>query len=296
MSSKALSALLLTALISLNVSVAHAATVSADAGIALGGTYLPSPPSVLSVAPDFADSDPGPDSANARVTDPRNEAEAHGVATTGGQLAANANWNGAQGQRAHVSATATWEEQFVATAGSSAEFSFHIPQALIGFGANNVRNLYGGFSVDISLNNSSVFSASASVLTTGAFPSTAADMPLVESGPLTWSFSSTDVEPGFGAGYVFDPFTGLLNLDPVDGDNTLSYTMTAFVIGLIGETSAIAYIGDPLSLSQSGGNSQLPGSTLTLSESISPVPVPGAVWLFATGVIGIFGLRRKLAS
>ena len=74
----------------------------------------------------------------------------------------------------------------------------------------------------------------------------------------------------------------------------LTYTMTAFVIGLIRETSVIAYVGDPLSLSQSGGNSQLPGSTLTVSGGgMLTVTVPAAVWLFATGLIGIMGLRRR---
>jgi hypothetical protein len=73
--------------------------------------------------------------------------------------------------------------------------------------------------------------------------------------------------------------------------------MTAFVRGLIGETSTIAYIGDPVNLSQSGGNSGIPGSMLTIDGDVSPVPIPATVWLFGTALVGLvgFGKRRKAA-
>ena len=119
-------------------------------------------------------------------------------------------------------------------------------------------------------------------------------MPLVQTGTiLTSSFDPVSVAPGFGAGYVFNSYGDSLSLAPNVGVNTLVYSMTAFVRGLIGETSAIAYIGDPVNLSQSGGNPGIPGSTLTISGDISPVPVPAAFWLFGTALIGFIGVSRS---
>ena len=274
--------------------IAEAATVNTSASIAFGSSppYPSNPPAAV------LDTDPGPASADARVSGPRGESDANGVAIDSGHLAAQATFNGAQGRYTNVIANATWSETFTANAGSSATFDFFIPQALLGFGANNVSNLNGGFAVDISLNGVSQFSATAEVLTTGSFPSTPADMPLVQTGTiLTSSFNSGSVAPGFGAGYVFNSYGDSLSLAPIAGDNTLVYTMSAFVRGLIGETSAIAYIGDPLSLSQSGGNPGIPGSSLTIDSGVPPVPVPAAIWLFGTALIGFIGIsrRRKIA-
>lgn len=270
--------------------VTHAATVNASAAIAFGNSspYPPNPPA------DVQDIDPGPTSASAQVSGPRGESDAHAAADDGGHLAAQATFNGAQGQYTNVIANAAWTENFTANAGSSATFDFFIPQALLGFGANNVSNLNGGFAVDISLNGVSQFSATAEILTTGSFPSTPADMPLEQTGTiLTSSFISGSVAPGFGAGYVFNSYGDSLDLAPVAGDNTLVYTMSTFVRGLIGETSAIAYIGDPLSLSQSGGNPGIPGSTLTVDGGVPPVPVPAAIWLFGTALVGFIGISRR---
>ena len=74
--------------------------------------------------------------------------------------------------------------------------------------------------------------------------------------------------------------------------------MTAFVQGLIGESSAIAYIGDPLSLSTSSDKSQIPESMLVVdSGGVLPVPVPAMVWLFGTALIGLVGFsKRKKAA
>ena len=274
--------------------ITQAATVDASASISFGSSppYPPNPPA------DVQDMDPGPGSANARVTGPQGESEAHAAADDGGHLAAQATFNGAQGQYANIIANATWTETFTATTGSSATFDFFIPQALLGFGANNVSNLNGGFAVDISLNGVSQFSATAEILTTGSFPSTPADMPLVQTGTiLTSSFDPVSVAPGFGAGYVFNSYGDSLSLAPNVGVNTLVYSMTAFVRGLIGETSAIAYIGDPVNLSLSGGNPGIPGSMLTIDGGVSPMPIPAAVWLFGTALVGLvgFGKRRKTA-
>jgi hypothetical protein len=35
------------------------------------------------------------------------------------------------------------------------------------------------------------------------------------------------------------------------------------------------------------------GWTYSASETSAPTPIPGAVWLLGTGIMGLFGLRRK---
>lgn len=231
---------------------------------------------------------------------------AHGASNSNGKLSAFASYFGvADPDVLNNSATATWSETFNATAGSSAQFDFFIPEAGIGFEANGTRGLTGGWEVLIELNGVEVFSSRAEVTTVGfRFDNSpvaprhvpfAVDADGSELDP-TPTFNG-DLAPTFGlngAGWLFDPFSGSLDLAPQEGENILSYMLRAYVFGSTGEAAAVAFIGDPLSLTQSGGDPLIPGSLLTLGDGpVPPVPVPAAVWLFATGVIGILGLRRR---
>jgi len=49
---------------------------------------------------------------------------------------------------------------------------------------------------------------------------------------------------------------------------------------------AYAYIGD------TGGPSS--GSVDINSITVTPTPIPAAVWLLGTGLVGLFGIRRKM--
>lgn len=235
---------ILIALQMLLVGSAQAATIAADAETNVNTVIT-------------ADSDNGPGSALAQAVDPGNEARATAAADDSGRLATLAEFSGANGTQATVTATANWSETFAASAGTAAKFDFFIPGGAIGFEANNVGPLAGGYRVEIKFNGAQVFLATGEVVTTNNTPEDPGHVMLTQTGTIIGSsFAngiSDDIFGSPGAGYRFDPFTGSLDLVAIDGDNTISYTMTVFVQGLIGETSALASIGDPLDLSVNPG-------------------------------------------
>ncbi|MCX5805515.1 MAG: VPLPA-CTERM sorting domain-containing protein [Proteobacteria bacterium] len=53
-------------------------------------------------------------------------------------------------------------------------------------------------------------------------------------------------------------------------------------------------IGDIIQLHLSGqGTGDYAGVNLTIETSTTPVPIPGAIWLFGPGLAGLAGLRRR---
>jgi len=87
-------------------------------------------------------------------------------------------------------------------------------------------------------------------------------------------------------GYQFDDLndtvTGLL----AKGETVrVKSEMFVFLMSPSGETGAAASIGDPLDLSSGA-----------FSSSLSIVPVPAAVWLFGSGLLGLIGIARKKAA
>ena len=96
----------------------------------------------------------------------------------------------------------------------------------------------------------------------------------------------------FGAGpnifgYQFDNLDSLITGFLDDGE-TVVVTASLFVsLDAPGfETGGAAIIGDPLDLSAGA-----------FSASLSMVPVPAAVWLFGSGLLGLIGIaRRKRAA
>jgi MYXO-CTERM domain-containing protein len=204
-----------------------------------------------------ADSDNSPGSAFAQATDADNEALATAAADDSGRLATSAEFSGSSGTQALVTATSSWSETFSASAGSNAKFDFYIPGGAIGFEANNAGPLEGGYRVEIEFNGAQVFLATGDVAATSKTPETADHVSLTQTGTVIGSSFdngiSDDIFGSPGAGYRFDEYIGSLDLVSIDGDNTISYTMTVFVQGLIGETSALASIGDPLDLTVNPG-------------------------------------------
>lgn len=265
-------------------STAQAATVNAFAETVVGTGIT---------ATTTTDNETSPTSASAQADDPRGEASGLAASDDSGRLAASASFSGANGTFATVQADATYSETFTGTAGSPGMLKFFIPGATIGFSANNVAPLLGGYEVKVSFNGDTLFSSTADVETLSGSPVIESDLLLTQSGTILDSSFATGLI-GFGlpdAGYVFDSFTRTLDLPSITGDNIITYSMRVFVEGLIGETAAIASIGDPLDLSQN------PGVELTIGSTVPPVPVPAAVWLFGTALIGFVGLsrRRKVA-
>jgi hypothetical protein len=232
------------------------------------------------------DGDTSASAANAAVTG--TEHTGQGAADISGKLAASAEFFGASGTQSRITGEALWTDTF---SGPSARFDFVIPEAAIGFEANNVPSLFGSFFVDISLNGVSVFSAGAEITTILGTPQNPGDLQLTQTGTtdLTAVFA-TDIAPTFGlggAGYRFDTFTGSLDLLGGAGTNTVEYRMSSLVDGLIGETSALAFVGDPLNLSQQPGG-------VTLIPGVGPaVPVPSPVWLMLIGLTALVGRRVR---
>lgn len=261
-------------------STAKAATVNAFAETVVQGNIT-------------TDSETSPTSASAQAIDPRGEASGLAASDDSGRLAASASFSGANGTFATVRADASYSKTFTSTAGSLDMFKFVIPGATIGFSANNVAPLLGGYEVKVLFNGATLFSSKADVETVSGSPVEESDLSLTQSGTILDSSFATGLF-GFGlpdAGYVFDSFTGIFDLPSITGDNVITYSMSVFVDGLIGETAAISSIGDPLDLSQN------PGVELTIGSTVPPVPVPAAVWLFGTALIGFIGFsrRRKIA-
>lgn len=87
-------------------------------------------------------------------------------------------------------------------------------------------------------------------------------------------------------GYRLSDYAGLMSGSLGAGDSLKIYTrLEASVFGPDFETGARAIIGDPNNLSLKGG--------LTGEFEVSAVPVPAAVWLFASGLIGLVGFSRR---
>ncbi len=233
--------------------IANAATISATAETNVNAVIM-------------TDTDNGPGSALAQASDV--EADALAAADDSGRLATSAAFSGANGTQAVITATASWSDTFSAAAGTPARFDFFVPGGAIGFEANNVKPLKGGYTIEIEFNGAQVFFASGEVETADGSPEDLDDVVLTQTGTVIGStFAngiSDDIFASPGAGYLFDAFRGSLDLVTISGDNTITYAMTVFVEGLIGETSALASIGDPLDLTVN------PGIDLQLDSG--PVP------------------------
>ena len=138
----------------------------------------------------------------------------------------------------------------------------------------------GGANQEVTVNNNSTVLAGGTVSSAGSWESlfdvvTNVDTPV----RVEWSFNpSTSLQSaqlvfgqvnGFGGGFI-----GPTTIFNITGDFIFTAVLTAgavFGVDIINATSGI----------------------LEYDLSISAVPVPAALWLFAPALMGFFGLRRK---
>lgn len=101
--------------------------------------------------------------------------------------------------------------------------------------------------------------------------------------PLGSTFFINGTFPNNVFGYQFDDLDGMITGSLLDGQ-TVSVKSSLFVSVMAPgfETGGAARIGDPLDLSAGA-----------FSGSLNIVPVPPAVWLFGSGLIGLIGLARR---
>ena len=94
---------------------------------------------------------------------------------------------------------------------------------------------------------------------------------------------STFLGGGSTFGYQFDDLNSAVTGFLADGQTVVAKTQLFVSLDAPGfETGGAASIGDPLNLSAGA-----------FSGSFSVVPVPAAVWLFGSGLIGLVGVARR---
>jgi hypothetical protein len=110
---------------------------------------------------------------------------------------------------------------------------------------------------------------------------------------FNWVYNTEDEDGSF-----FDPFGWLLN-----GTFTQLTTDNLFTTQSGAESFSVN-TGDTFGFRMNSFDSALGSATTVISnfsapgapDNVSPVPVPAAVWLFGTGLIGLFGMRKKSST
>lgn len=118
--------------------------------------------------------------------------------------------------------------------------------------------------------------------------------------PVTHSFSC----PGAASGCIDTPtqtsvgwgnffaFTGIRLIPAASGDTLMAtLTFTAPAAGAINFSMIDGGFGWTDALT--GATAPLPDLTSTLSLSVQAIPVPAAVWLFGSGLLGLVGVARR---
>ncbi len=116
----------------------------------------------------------------------------------------------------------------------------------------------------------------------------------ITEGASSATFDFTDFDSGEAWGILVDYDTAF-GVEDTPGGNHLNNTLieVTFTDGYITETLGFQY-----SVGGGTGKKSFPTDPIpfnansTLGENVSPVPVPAAIWLFASGLIGLASVAR----
>jgi len=193
-------------------------------------------------------------------------------------------------------ATSQWMTNYTNTGVSQPlTLDFNINAGEIGYTALYGEESYrAGYGIDIMLDGVSIWSSH------GQFDVLGADViddsintaffGNLGANKLTYSSGNSGGGEGTGFGasvFTFDPFNGQLDLGTfATGDSfELTYFLSVYAVSdyFIGDDYIYAQFGDPLDITGTPG----------MSATISAVPVPAAVYLFGSGLIGLAGFTRR---
>jgi len=83
-------------------------------------------------------------------------------------------------------------------------------------------------------------------------------------------------------------------------NNSITLTTNPWYVLAVSNDSGLTWMGDSFaacdSVSQSCTVSFADGSVLSVDAAVTPVPVPAAVWLFGSGLIGLIGFAKRKAE
>ena len=124
--------------------------------------------------------------------------------------------------------------------------------------------------------------------------------------PWTFNFDNGTAEivntiPVFGGDYTFHDttfadnndgtYSGLILLDVVYNSNVFN-DVHIDIIWDITDTGIVSTLYGRIA----SDSPWFPNSNMTFNGDLSPVPIPSAVWLFGSGLIGLIGLARRKSA
>lgn len=268
--------------LSLYISSTHAITITADTSISNSSTSTSDSgvPSVgtggiLEVS---ASSTLDASEANAFAN------EGGGIFVNGrGKSGAEANWD--------VQSIATWSNSYTNSTGSTQNwrFSFNVAPLFLGITGNPanfpIAGLETGIGIDITLDGLSIWNGSIALAGTTAV--------FTETGNSLGSASSSNPNPNstvYTTGGISD--VALFSIDPFSSVD-LKYTMTGYSTGSL--TAAELPFCETLLFDSCVAiyNLRDPFEANIAINSVSQVPLPGALYLLGSGLLGLIGISRS---
>lgn len=133
---------------------------------------------------------------------------------------------------------------------------------------------------------------------------TVTDVGFTRDGQYTWGVSNqvsivngNQVMGGsvLGVSGDVDPGNGALFSVAYDDGATLELAAGSILTGVVNAPIDLTQLSDPSITFMGGDNTLMLGPT-AIPISTTVIPVPGAIWLLCSGLIGLAGIRRRYAN